>query len=254
VTSRVFRPLVLAWHFLTAIPFSPALHEAAPRDLARSMGWYPLIGLVLGGILAVVDRGLSLLLTPMLVDVMLIALLVALTGGLHQDGLADTLDGISGGHTAIERLRIMRDPHIGAIGATGLVLDVMLRISGLQAIPDELRPQALLCFPLFGRWGIVVGAWGSRYARAEGGLAAPFLAELTWRHVGMATLLTVPVAVWLLGGMTALVSSGATILIARGVTGGLGRLCGGITGDMLGAVNELVEIAVLLLLPLGWGS
>lgn len=252
MTNLVVRPLLLAWHFLTVIRLSRTLHDATPRDLALSMGWYPLVGLALGGILALADRGLSMVLAPALVNVFLIVVLVAITGGLHQDGLADTLDGIRGGSTAEERLRIMRDPHVGAIGVTGLVLDLVLRVSGLQAIPDEMRSAVFLCFPMFGRWGLIVASWGARYARAEGGVAAPFLAELSWREVAFATIITLALTVWLVGWLAAFVCSAVTIVIARGVAGGVGQLCGGITGDVLGAVNELVEIAVLVLLPFAW--
>jgi len=163
--------------------------------------------------------------------------------------LADTLDGIGGGSTPGERLRIMRDPSIGAIGATALVLDIALRFTGLQALPDETRQQILLCFPMFGRWGIVIGAWGARYARSDGGVAAPFLAELSWREVVLATAVLLPVAIWQLGWQPTLVCGGLTILVARGMTRMGERLCGGMTGDLMGATNEMVEIVVLLSAP-----
>lgn len=249
MTSTVIRRLLLAWHFLTVFRLSRTVHDASPRELARSMGWYPVIGLCLGIVLAVADQGLAVLFTPSLVDVILIVILVAATGALHQDGLADTLDGIGGGRTPGERLRIMRDPSIGAIGATGLVLDVALRLTGLQAVPEEMRPQILFCFPMFGRWGIVIGAWGTRYARSEGGTAAPFLAELSWREVTLATALLAPVAVWQLGWLAALVCGIVATVVARGMTRLAERLCGGLTGDLMGATNELVEIAVVLLVP-----
>ena len=253
MTRTLFRPLGLAWHFLTVIKLSRTVHDATPAELARSMGWYPLIGLCLGIVLAIADRGLSLWLDSAVVDVLLVVVLVALTGGLHQDGLADTLDGIAGGKTAADRLRIMKDPHIGAIGVTGLVLDMALRIAGLQALPDEMRSPVLICVPMFGRWGIVVGSWGARYARAEGGVAAPFLAELSWRDVGLATVLALPIALLQVGWVPVLACSGAAILLAWMMTRSIERLCGGITGDVLGAVNEVVEISVLLLLPIGAG-
>lgn len=249
MTSALYRPLLLAWHFLTVIRLNRTSHDATSKDLARSMAWYPLVGLCLGGILVVADRGLSLLFATGVVDVILIVILVGVTGGLHQDGLADTLDGVSGGKSVGDRLRIMRDPHIGAIGATGLVLDLALRFAGLQALPEEVRSHVLFCLPMFGRWGIVIASWGGRYARSEGGLAAPFLEKLSWREAGIATIFAVVVALWQLTWVAVLVCGLTTVLIARGVSWMAARLIGGMTGDVLGATNEAVEVVVLLILP-----
>src|SRR5574341_2648499 len=119
--GAVARPFVFAWHFLTAIPLSRVHHEPTASELAASMAWYPSVGLLIGGGLAVTDLVLGSFLAPEVVNALLIVLLVLLTRGLHQDGLADTLDGLAGGWTPAERLLIMRDPRIGAIGATGQI-------------------------------------------------------------------------------------------------------------------------------------
>jgi adenosylcobinamide-GDP ribazoletransferase len=97
------------------------------------------------------------------------------------------LDGLAGGKTPAERLPIMRDPRIGAIGATGLFLSLLLRYAGLMALPQALRVPALVCMPALGRWAMVALAWTSPYARAEGGLAASFLTHLSWHHVVVST-------------------------------------------------------------------
>ena len=148
------RPFFFAWHFLTAIPLSRSHHDPTPRELALSMRLYPLIGLMLGGLLATSDILFSGLFSRSVVDALLIVLLVAVTRGLHQDGLADSLDGLAGGRTAAERLEIMRDGRIGAIGATGLVLALGLRYAGLSAMPQVERVPLLLCMPAIGRWAI----------------------------------------------------------------------------------------------------
>ena len=246
---RPFRSLLTAWHFLTIVPIRGMSHDPSPRELARSMGWYPVIGLALGGLLVLCDWLFSSLFTPGVQNLLLIAVLVGVTGGLHQDGLADMLDGLAGGKTAAERLTIMRDPRIGAIGATGLVLDLGLRLAGLMALPQTVRLPALLCLPAVGRWAMVIGAWGAPYARAEGGLAAPFLQELSWRETMAATFVVAAAVVWGLGPVAALVGCGLGALVARALTRTASRLCGGITGDVLGATNEFAEILFLLILP-----
>src|SRR6476659_6719236 len=156
------KPVIWAWQFLTAVPLSRDFHEPAPDELAGSMLWYPFVGILLGGLLAMTDVLLARWLPREAVAALLILVLVAMTRGLHQDGLADTLDGLAGGRTASDRLTIMRDPRIGAIG----------------------------------RWGMVVGAYGASYARAEGGLAAPFLAHLSAKHVLGATVVVLGLMVW----------------------------------------------------------
>lgn len=126
---------MFAWHFLTAIPLSRVHHDPTAAELASSMAWYSTVGLLIGGLLVAVDQGLSLLFAPVVANALLIVLLVLVTRGLHQDGLADTLDGLAGGKTPEDRLRIMRDPRVGALGATGLFLSLLLRYAALMALP-----------------------------------------------------------------------------------------------------------------------
>lgn len=248
--GAVARPFIFAWHFLTTIPLSRVYHEPTASELAASMAWYPVIGLLIGGGLVAADLLLRIAFDSVVVNALLIALLVLLTRGLHQDGLADTLDGLAGGRTQAERLTIMRDPRIGALGATGLFLSFLLRYAGLMALPNELRLPALCCMPAVGRWAMVTSAWMSPYARAEGGLASPFLAHLAWRHVALSTL---AVIIGLGAGFG--VMNAVIVLLAGGLLVFMGwwgcrSWFGGITGDTLGATNELTEILFLLCVPL----
>lgn len=243
------RPFFFAWHFLTAIPLSRSHHDPTPRELALSMRFYPLIGLMLGGLLAASDVLLSGLFSDSVVDGLLIVLLVAVTRGLHQDGLADSLDGLAGGRTPAERLEIMRDGRIGAIGATGLVLALGLRYAGLSAMPQVERVPLLLCMPAVGRWAMVLGAMSGPYARTGGGLAEPFLAQLSRRDVLWATGLLATALLFLVGPLGTLVSVGIAALAARVLAAVSNRFIGGITGDTLGATNEIAEVVFLLASP-----
>lgn len=245
----VARPFVFAWHFLTAIPLSRIHHEPTASELAASMAWYPAIGLLLGGCLAIADVAFATFLAPEVVNMLLIVLLVLLTRGLHQDGLADTLDGLAGGRTPAERLPIMRDPRVGAIGATGLFLSLLLRYAGLLALPHALRIPTLLCMPAIGRWAMVMVAWSSPYARTEGGLAAPFLTHLAWPHVLVSTGILVSALAIGFGPQGAAVILVGGIGLVLTVAAGCRTWFGGVTGDTLGATNELIEILFLLLIP-----
>lgn len=243
------KPLICAWQFLTAIPVSRDHHDPAPVELAGSMLWYPFVGILLGGLLAVTDLVIARWLPHETVAALLILVLVAITRGLHQDGLADTFDGLAGGRTPSDRLSIMRDPRIGAIGATGLFLSLILRYAAIVSLPEALRSPVLFCMPAIGRWGMVVGAYGAPYARAEGGLAAPFLAHLSARHVLGATVVVLGLMVWCLGAVPAVVALSIAGLFSRLATVFCRHFFGGITGDTLGATNELIEISFLLIMP-----
>jgi len=248
--GTVARPFIFAWHFLTTIPLSRTHHEPTAPELAASMAWYSTVGLMLGGIFALSDMLLTHVFAQEVVNILVIVLLVSLTRGLHQDGLADTLDGLAGGRTPADRLSIMRDPRIGAMGATGLFLSLILRYAGLMALPQSLRVPALVCMPALGRCAMVVLAWLIPYARAEGGLASPFLTHLSIFHV-MGSTLVLTVALMIGLGVTAtivtLIGSGMVLIAIQAVCR---PLFGGITGDTLGATNEIVEILFLLFIPL----
>lgn len=247
--GTLVRPFIFAWHFLTGIPLSRALHEPTAVELARSMAWYPVVGFLIGGGLVLADLELSKVFIPTVVNVVLIVLVAVLTRGLHQDGLADTLDGLAGGKTPAERLPIMRDPRIGAIGATGLVLSLLLRYAGLMALPQAIRVPALLCLPAIGRWAMVIVAWASPYARAEGGLAASFLTHLSWHHVVVSTAILAAGLGWGFGLLGTLVILLAGAMVVCALWTGFRAWFGGITGDTLGATNEVIEILFLLLIP-----
>ncbi|MDH4082350.1 MAG: adenosylcobinamide-GDP ribazoletransferase [Nitrospira sp.] len=248
--GTVARPFIFAWHFLTTIPLSRTHHEPTAPELAASMAWYSTVGLMLGGIFALSDMLLTHVFAQEVVNILVIVLLVSLTRGLHQDGLADTLDGLAGGRTPADRLSIMRDPRIGAMGATGLFLSLILRYAGLMALPQSLRVPALVCMPALGRCAMVVLAWLIPYARAEGGLASPFLTHLSIFHV-MGSTLVLTVALMIGLGVTAtivtLIGSGMVLIAIQAVCR---ASFGGITGDTLGATNEIVEILFLLFIPL----
>ncbi|HQR13627.1 MAG TPA: adenosylcobinamide-GDP ribazoletransferase [Nitrospira sp.] len=243
------RPFVFAWHFLTAIPISRRHHVPTVHELAASMAWYSTVGLLIGGLVALADVGLRAWVAAEVGNALLIVLLVLVTRGLHQDGLADTVDGVAGGRTVEDRLRIMRDPRVGAFGATALFLSLLLRYAGLLALPSPMRLPVLLCMPALGRWAMVSLAWASPSARRDGGLAASFLAHLSWQHVTLSSLVLAVALTMALGGSVAVATLGVAILLLVFIRQRCLTLLGGVTGDVLGATNEVVEIVFLLSIP-----
>jgi adenosylcobinamide-GDP ribazoletransferase len=247
--NAVFRTFQFAWQFLTAIPLSRSTHDAKPEELAASMSWYPLVGCLLGALLVAADLLLSQVFSTQVTSVVLMLLLIGITRGLHQDGLADMVDGLAGGRTPQARQVIMRDGRIGAIGATGLFLALGLRYAGLNALPANEHLALLIGMPVVGRWAMVVGAFHVTYARSEGGLAQPFLAHLSWRHLLVATLTAGLVLTLLLGLWPALCALLIGTALVRLSTAWFHRMFGGVTGDLLGATNEAAEILFIVIVP-----
>jgi adenosylcobinamide-GDP ribazoletransferase len=245
----VLRTFLFAWQFLTAIPLSRSTHDAKPEELAASMSWYPLVGCLLGVLLVMADLLLVHVFSTQVTSVLLILLLIGITRGLHQDGLADMVDGLAGGRTAQARLAIMRDGRIGAIGATGLFLALGLRYAALSALPVGEHVALLLGMPVVGRWAMVMGAFHVTYARSEGGLAQPFLAHLSWRHLCVATVTAGLVLTLLLGPWPALSCLLIGTALVRLSTAWFHRMFGGVTGDLLGATNEVAEILFIVIVP-----
>jgi len=245
----VWASFALAWQFLTIIPLpgSPGA-VTTPSTFASSLRWFPVVGFLLGAGLVMVDRVLGDSLAPMALNLVLLTLYVLVTGGLHQDGLADTVDAFAGGKTPEDRLRILRDSHIGALGATGLILSLGLRYVGLMSLPVGLRESMILCMPAIGRWAMVVGAWGGVYPRPEG-LAAPFI-----RNMSALDVLVASTVVWvglflLFGPMAALALLIMGSMVIRLFVWWVSRKMGGVTGDILGSINEGLEILFVSAAP-----
>lgn len=243
------RSFLLALTFLTVIPAgSPPLE--GPQALARAAVYFPLVGSLLG-LLCAGFAYLALHLFPSGPVVILVLMLsFLLTRGLHIDGLADTVDGLAGGIEREKALKIMRDSAVGPLGAAAVFLIYLLKYVLLSGA--EEGQLLLLVFGMFlaGRWGLVLAGAFHAPARNEG-LGNSFLTSLKVRHFTLASLWGMAVVTaafcWqsslffpLLGGIaTALAASALFAALAA-------RRLGGLTGDVLGAVNELAEAAFLL--------
>ena len=247
----MIRSSLLAWHFLTIIPLCRSSHaQTTPRELASSMQWYPVVGLIIGGILGAGDVLFNMVLTPDMTALLVLCVLVVLTGGLHQDGLADTIDGLGKRGSPSERLAVMKDGSIGALGATGLILALGLRFEGILHLPAPDRILLLLCMPVIGKWTMVVSTFGSSHGRPGGGLASDFLNEIRLRDVLWATVWAGVFLCATLGWQAGGLLLGLGVVVARGMVFMCSRVFGGITGDVLGAINEVTEILFLITAPM----
>jgi len=257
--------------FFTALQFllvTPAFirRPFSPQEMGKSVGFYPLVGTLLGGILLGFDFLLSKIgvLSPSLHSsqvptALLLALWIILTGALHVDGFLDSCDGLLGGYSPEQRLKIMRDERVGAYALVGGILLLLIKFSALGTIMVSTLPYipiALLLTPTLGRWGIAISVVAFPYARAEG-LGRDVKDNASWGQALLATLLTLLVVVlvtlqwrsWI--GVIAWIAAALTTLCVAGYT--LRRIPG-LTGDVYGALNELVELVVLLVLSVGYTS
>jgi adenosylcobinamide-GDP ribazoletransferase len=235
--------LAMALQFLTILPWPRGTAHRA-EDLGGSMAFYPMIGALLAGLMVGVYRLGTEVFPDGVLRPALILLLVLLTGGLHLDGLADVCDGFYAGATKMDVLRIMKDPHLGSMAVVGMIGVLLAKIVLLIHLPDSMLYSALLVFPVLSRGGMVWGTWMASYARPEGGTGAIFFQTLRGHHVCVATTF---LGVWavLFAGWPACV----LLVCAVGSTHAFVRYCrrkiGGMTGDTLGALNELLEIVTL---------
>lgn len=181
-----------------------------------------------------------------LTDALLITALAAITGGLHLDGLADVCDGLAARGGRERFLAVMKDSHVGAVGAVGLVLGLLLKWQALLSVPLEQKWQALLLFLILARFGQVQTIVYARNARQDGlGLAMLSGAGTVQLLVAWAMALS---ASWLLSGTNGLIVLFVVMLATWLLKAWFQRRLGGITGDVIGCINELNEILALIVL------
>ena len=236
---------LIALQFLTRIPVR-IKGEIQPQDYGRAMVWFPLVGLILG-ILLVLGFKMAILLFPKAVAIILVLIAYALlTGAIHIDGLADTFDGLGAGETNKEKiLEIMKDGPIGAMGALAISLDIILRFVLLDSLPLIKIPQALLAMVVLGRWAQVLFALNSTAAKTNS-TGGYFSRSLTPAIFILATIIMLLISIFILKPLSLLFILFFILLIVLSAKNYFKRKIGGITGDTIGAANEITEISVLL--------
>lgn len=230
----------MALQFLTRIPVGHGF-TADDRQLGYSVLYYPLVGLLIGGLL-VIPATASANSPAMVVAAIILTTWVLVTGALHLDGLADCADAWVGGFGDRQRsLRIMKDPASGPIAVTLLVLVLLLKWTALAALLEKNSLMPLLMSPLLGRSAILLLMLSTPYVSPQG-LAEKLMQHLPRTAARWVAGFSIALAVVALGWLPLLLA-GLLLLWIRHVA--VSRL-GGVTGDVYGAAVELVETAVLL--------
>lgn len=231
-----------ALRFLTILPI-PGQRGHAPADLSRSLWSFPLVGLLLGGMTGAIFWAIGPFLPRPILALLAVTVLLAWSGGLHLDGVADCADGFFSSRPRERMLEIMRDSRIGAMGVIGLVLVLALKMAALFSLPQEQFWRVLLLMPLAGRVGILLMLALLPYARPEGGLATVFFAG-SRRLAVLPGLLILAVTAWLTAGVIGLTGALAALLLLLPFCLFCYARIGGATGDTLGAACEITETLV----------
>lgn len=246
--SKPDTPLVMLKDIPAAIGLLSRLPVNADGKRGAACAWaFPLTGLILGTIAAAISwAAITLGLSNSLTAGLALVSLVAMTGAMHEDGLADSVDGLWGGWEKARRLEIMKDSHIGTYGVIALVLSLGLRWTALTALADEgLLTAALIGVATLSRLPMVLAMATIPHARKDGLSASVGRVKAPTALIAIALALPIIIALFGWPGVTATIittlAATAVILIAM-------RKIGGQTGDILGATQQISEIAALLAL------
>jgi len=239
--------LLLALQFLTIIPVK--VKSFTEKKLITSMVFFPVIGFFVASLLMAANFFFLFLgFNNFTVNIILVILLIAITGGMHLDGLSDTFDGLSSGNSKDAILAVMRDPRCGVMGALSIICVLLLKISFLSSVSLAQKSGALILMCATGRWSLVFLLFMFPYARPSG-KGKTFSEGINLKIFITATVFPLSCAVIFFGisGIWVMVFA---MLIAFLFGRFIVKKVGGITGDSLGASCELVEAAVLFLIAI----
>ncbi len=259
-----------ALKFLTIIPIDRE-DKIKPKTFGAVVCWFPVVGLCMGVFLSTVSLPLHFLFPSLVADALIILVFIVITRALHLDGLADTCDGVWGGWNREKRLEIMKDSRIGSFGAIGLISVLGLKylsfhsigeVSQISCSPFGTSIKCASCFispilvnkcavlllmPVVGRWAQVCAAGLSKYARSKSGTGSFILESATWRHSVCASILPI-FLLWFFYGLSGFIIFAIIIIFTLIWIWYIKRKIGGMTGDTLGATNEIAELLFLLCL------
>ena len=253
------RLFFIALQFFTRLPI-PSWVGFEASWLQHASRYFPLVGCVVAAIAAGVYFAAALVLPAPVAAVLSTAASIYLTGAFHEDGFADTCDGLGGGMTRERVLEIMKDSRVGAYGAIGIVCMLAAKLTALAMLPPRVAVGALFLAHPLSRLAAASLIWKLDYVRGEG-KAKPLAQQMSGAEFAIATLSALlPVPVLLANGWIASPAVLAAVLAALLAAFWLGRKLhmrlGGYTGDCLGAVQQLAEalIYVGVLATLGHGA
>jgi adenosylcobinamide-GDP ribazoletransferase len=238
-----------AVRFMTVIPMPSSATASEPDWLSRCVKYFPIVGILIGLASAIVLLLAGMVWGPVMSSLLAVAASVVMTGALHEDGLADTADGLGGGWTREKRLAIMKDSRIGTYGVLALLFGMALRVGALIEMPICTGVAALIAGHAAARLTpmLVMNALsyaGETASMKVGYVQSPTSADEKWFAVAVVVLALLPLACVSFLSVVSGVLLGA--LLATAIAVWARKLIGGYTGDVLGAAEQLFETAFLL--------
>lgn len=238
----------VALQFLTRLPV-PILRDFQPDWIARSARYFPLVGALVGALSATVFVAASQIWSGVLPALLAVAAGVLITGAFHEDGLADTFDGLGGGQTPARRLEIMKDSRIGTFGALALGLALALKIAALAELPIWIGALSLVAAHAGGRAAAVIAMRLLSYAGdRDQTKVKPVAAGVTTGEViiGLAFAILALIPLLFVAPTATAIAVVVGALFAASIARTGSRLIGGWVGDTLGATEQLFEAGLLL--------
>jgi len=234
--------------FLTRIPVGATTFadDDADAAIARAVPWFPVVGAFVGIVVGLAYWAGALVLPSTTAAGLAIGCSMILTGAFHEDGLADSADALWGGYDRDRRLAILKDSRHGTFGVSALVVSIIVRVSALAGLaPGWTSIGALLGAHAVGR-GAAVALMGTTAPARPDGLGATYVQALRPHHVVFGVTAAAALGIVGLGGwcIAALVLAALAALATRALAN---AKLGGIVGDVLGALEQVVELAVLVL-------
>lgn len=240
--------LILMLQFLTKLPL-PFKIDAKEEDFSKGIIYFPIVGLVIGALMAGLYIGLSAITNIMIASVLVIVFEIFITGGLHLDGLADSFDGLYSYRDKDRMLEIMKDSRVGTNGVLVLIVNIVLKMVLLISIDPEIVPTLLLLMPVVSRLMVVLLSAISKYAR-NNGMGGFFIGKTTKLQLVITITLVLFMHLIYLEGLFLL---GMIIILTLIYRYHVYSKIDGITGDVLGAVVEMSEVFYLMLYVLFLG-
>lgn len=233
---------LIALQFLTILPIN-IKGKIGEEDYGRSLAYFPIVGLLLGVLLALIAF-IAGPLPPLVRSILILIIWIIITGGIHLDGFADACDGFYGRRSREEILKIMRDSRIGTMGAVGLTILLLLKFAILSSITQEDLWKVLIVMAVFARWSQALACATSKYARDDG-RAKYFMEYARKRDIFTGALFTL-ILFWLLMDVKGVILFALLLAIVLLFIKCIKGRIGGMTGDTIGAINEVAETAALL--------
>lgn len=241
VMKNEFKIFLTALSFYTRVPIGN-IKGWSEEMLNKSTRYFPLIGIIVGGVAAIAFWGLNFYLPISIAVILSMVITILFTGAFHEDGFADFCDGFGGGYTPERILDIMKDSRIGTYGTVGLVMILFIKFMALMHIDAARIPLVLISGHAASRIFPVLLIYTSQYARLDATSKTKPVGKADSTFSLLFALVTGGASMGLLGWQEVVLCVAVLITVAYFFRNYIIRILGGYTGDVLGALQQLCEV------------